>query len=72
LGADIVVGDEVARVELDTGAILILFEAELRPGSTQPQALEHQALSWLGKDQLASVDWLISNQLFVSEMVSRL
>jgi 8-oxo-dGTP diphosphatase len=72
LGTDILVGEEVARVDLDTGAVLILFNAELRQGSAQPQALEHRALSWLGKDELASVDWLISNQLFVSEMVSRL
>lgn len=34
------------------------------PASTQPTALEHQELRWLGAEELSTVDWLPGNRQF--------
>jgi 8-oxo-dGTP diphosphatase len=72
LGTQIVVGPELARQDLETGALLILFAARLAAASTDPVALEHRELGWFGSEQLIGLDWLTTNERFVTEVTGRL
>jgi len=72
LGTDVLVGHEIGRQRLDKNAVLILFDVALAPGSQEPQALEHQAVRWLGRSQIDELDWLDTNQKFVQMVASRL
>jgi 8-oxo-dGTP diphosphatase len=72
LGTQIVVGPELARQDLETGALLILFAARLTAAATDPVALEHRELGWFGSEQLIDLDWLTTNERFVTEVTGRL
>lgn len=72
LGAVIEVGPELARHQLPDGARLLLFQARLAPGSPEPSALEHQALEWAARTELADRDWAGTNGGFVTDVTGRL
>jgi 8-oxo-dGTP diphosphatase len=72
LGTRIVVGPELARKRLDTGATLILFAASMQQTATEPVPLEHRELGWFGSAQLPGLDWLTTNMQFVPEVTRRL
>lgn len=66
LGTEIEVGPELSRVELPTGALLILFDARVRAGAAEPRPLEHLELAWVAGEDLRNLDWLDSNLPFVN------
>lgn len=75
LGVQILVRAEIARQPIDEqgpGARLILFEAELAPGSGRPQALEHRELRWVRPAELTELDWVVTNRRFSSDVTARL
>jgi 8-oxo-dGTP diphosphatase len=72
LGTQILVGPELARKRLDTGATLILFAASLPKMAADPAPLEHRDLGWFGSEQLRGLDWLTTNRQFVTEVTGRL
>ena len=53
LGCQVVVGEEIGRQVLADGALFILFQAALVPGSPDPAALEHRQLRWAAAAELA-------------------
>ena len=55
-----VIGEEIGRQSLADGALFILFEAALAPGSPRPRApLEHRQLRLgRGPRELAELDWV--------------
>ena len=63
LGVDVEPGERVGEVELPQGGRLLVLVARLAEGSAQPQPRpeEHDALRWLGADELDDVDWLPAN-----------
>ena len=63
LGVDVVVGDRVGEVGLPQGGRLLVLSARLASSSPPPQTRpdEHDALRWLGVDELDDVDWLPAN-----------
>jgi len=70
LGVDLVVGAELSRHTLPDGAVLLLFEAQLRSDSRDPEALEHLSIGWFNDDELAALDWLDSNRRFVAKLTA--
>jgi 8-oxo-dGTP diphosphatase len=72
LGCHIVVGQEIGRQSLEDGALFILFEAALAPGSPAPSALEHQQIRWAAADELAGLDWVATNRIYVTDVTGRL
>lgn len=68
LGIQVEVGPEIARQELETGAVLILFQAQLSSASPDPEAREHRDLRWLTASQLMEVDWLATNAIFITNL----
>ena len=72
LGTRVTVAGEIARADLDTGALLILFETRLEPGAPAPVAREHLELRWVDRDQLGQLDWLPTNRRFVTDVTARL
>jgi 8-oxo-dGTP diphosphatase len=72
LGARVTVGDEIGRKTLDTGAVLMLYQVALDPGSVAPEALEHTQLCWADKQHLDELDWLRTNRQFVADVTARL
>ncbi|MCW2521943.1 MAG: hypothetical protein JWO63_278 [Frankiales bacterium] len=72
LGLLVDVGPELARNVLPDGAVLVLFEVSLAPGSPEPQRLEHQALEWVDAARLDSLAWLPANRRFLPDVTSRL
>jgi 8-oxo-dGTP pyrophosphatase MutT (NUDIX family) len=72
LGTSILVGPELGRARLDSGATLILFAASLPDDAGPPLPLEHQNLGWYGSEQLSGLDWLTSNRQFVPDVTRRL
>ncbi|MCW2539851.1 MAG: mismatch repair protein MutT [Frankiales bacterium] len=64
LGVQVRVGPELGRRDLDAGAVLILFAAELI-GADEPQRLEHRELRWVPRPKLPALDWLDSNRPLV-------
>lgn len=66
LGTDVVVGPELGRVELDSDAVLVLFDVRLAPGAPQPSPLEHLALGWFDRQEREALDWLSTNRTFVT------
>ncbi len=72
LGITIVAGRELGRQQLDTGAVLVLLQAELTPDSAAPQPLEHKELRWARPDELRVLDWVPTNRQFVTDVTGRL
>ncbi|GGL19120.1 (deoxy)nucleoside triphosphate pyrophosphohydrolase [Mangrovihabitans endophyticus] len=69
LGVRVSVGPRIgADVPLARGkAVLRVFQVTLLEG-TEPRALEHAALRWLGPDELDSVPWLPADAPIVAEL----
>jgi len=72
LGCLIVVGSEIGRQSLDDGALFILFEAALAPGSAEPAALEHRQLRWVEAAELPDLEWVATNRRYVTDVTARL
>lgn len=72
LGCRIVVGQEIGRQSLPDGALFILFQASLAPGSPVPAALEHRQLRWAEAAELAELDWVVTNRRYVTDVTARL
>ncbi len=72
LGCQVVVGQEIGRQSLEDGALFILFEAALAPGSPAPAALEHRQLRWAEAAELAELDWVPTNRKYVTDVTGRL
>lgn len=72
LGCNVVIGEEIGRQALDDGALFILFEAALAPGSPAPTALEHRQLRWAEAAELAELDWVPTNRRYVADVTGRL
>ena len=72
LGAQVEVGAELGRHRLADGALLILLEARLAPGSPEPRALEHRQVRWVRAPELAHQDWAGTNGEFVADVTGRL
>jgi ADP-ribose pyrophosphatase len=56
---------------IDAG-VLRVHAAELEIGTGEPQALEHAALRWVGRDDLPAVDWVDADRAVVPELVALL
>jgi len=72
LGCRVVIDQEIGRQSLADGALFILFQASLAPGSPEPAALEHRQLRWAEADELARLDWVATNRKYVTEVTARL
>ncbi|HEY0168113.1 MAG TPA: NUDIX domain-containing protein [Jatrophihabitans sp.] len=72
LGCQVVIGQEIGRQSLDDGALFILFEAALAPGSPQPTALEHRQVRWAEAAELADLEWVTTNRRYVTDVTGRL
>lgn len=72
LGCQVVIGQEIGRQSLEDGALFILFEAALAPGSPAPAALEHRQLRWAEAAELAELDWVATNRRYVADVTGRL
>ncbi|HST47128.1 (deoxy)nucleoside triphosphate pyrophosphohydrolase [Jatrophihabitans sp.] len=72
LGCQVVVGDEIGRQVLPDGALFILFQATLAAGSPDPAALEHRQLRWARAAELADLDWVATNRIYVTDVTTRL
>ncbi len=72
LGCQVVIGQEIGRQSLADGALFILFQAALAPGSPPPAALEHRQLRWVGAAELAELDWVATNRKYVADVTGRL
>lgn len=56
---------------IDAG-VLRVHTAELGPGASEPQALEHAAVRWVGPDELAEVDWVDADRAVLADLVTLL
>jgi 8-oxo-dGTP diphosphatase len=72
LGCQVEIGQEIGRKLLPDGALFILFEAVLAPGSPDPAALEHRQLRWATAGELLELDWVATNRDYVSDVTARL
>ncbi|MDQ1720748.1 MAG: 8-oxo-dGTP diphosphatase [Pseudonocardiales bacterium] len=72
LGCQVVIGQEIGRQSLADGALFILFEVALAPGSPPPMALEHRQLRWAEAAELAELDWVPTNRRYVTDVTARL
>lgn len=72
LGCLVVIGEEIGRQSLQDGALFILYEAALAPGSPPPAALEHRQLRWAEAAELAELDWVATNRKYVTDVTGRL
>lgn len=72
LGCLVVIGEEIGRQSLQDGALFILYEAALAPGSPPPTALEHRQLRWAEAAELAELDWVATNRKYVADVTGRL
>ncbi|MBF4162397.1 (deoxy)nucleoside triphosphate pyrophosphohydrolase [Nocardioides acrostichi] len=52
----------------DDGAWVLRIATVRLVGDAEPQPAEHDALVWLGSDELDSVDWLDSDRVFLPEL----
>jgi 8-oxo-dGTP diphosphatase len=55
---------------VDRGYVLRVYEADLRAGEPTPH--EHDAIRWLGPEELHDVDWLAAELPFVAALRERL
>ena len=72
LGCQVVIDQEIGRQSLADGALFILFQASLAPGSPDPTALEHRQIRWADAAELAQLDWVATNRKYVTEVTARL
>ena len=67
LGVTIAPGLRLGDEPLSTGALLRGYLAELRDGEPQPLQ-DHDALRWLGPDELDKVRWLAADASFLDRL----
>ena len=72
LGCRVVIEQEIGRQSLGDGALFILFQASLAPGSPDPTALEHRQVRWADASELAALDWVTTNRKYVTDVTARL
>jgi len=72
LGCRVVIEEEIGRQSLADGALFILFQASLAPGSPDPTALEHRQVRWADASELAQLDWVTTNRIYVTDVTARL
>lgn len=72
LGCRVMIDQEIGRQSLDDGALFILFQASLAPGSPDPAALEHRQIRWAEAAELAALDWVPTNRRYVTDVTGRL
>lgn len=72
LGCTVLPGAELDRQCLDDGAVLVLFQAALAPGSAPPTALAHQQVRWVDAADLAALDLVETNRRYLSDLLPRL
>lgn len=72
LGCQVVIGQEIGRQALEDGALFILFQASLAPGSPDPTALEHRQIRWAQAAELGQLDWVSTNRRYVTDVTARL
>ena len=72
LGCQVMIDQEIGRQSLDDGALFILFQASLAPGSADPAALEHRQIRWAEATELAQLDWVATNRKYVTDVTGRL
>ena len=72
LGCQVVIEQEIGRQSLADGALFILFQASLAPGSPDPAALEHRQIRWVDAAELAQVEWVETNRRYVTDVTARL
>ena len=70
LALDVVVGDRVGP-EVALPGEQVLRIRECRAGG-EPTALEHDALRWVGPDELDGVDWLEADRVFLPAVAALL
>ena len=69
LGVVVTVGREVGRSVLTDGAVLVLFDCRLAPGSGDAVALEHRALRWVNSVELENAELIPTNREFLPKIV---
>jgi 8-oxo-dGTP diphosphatase len=72
LGCRVMIEQEIGRQSLDDGALFILFQARLEPGSPDPAALEHRQIRWADAAGLAELEWVATNRKYVTDVTGRL
>lgn len=72
LGCQVVVGEEIGRQLLTDGALFLLFQVALAPGSPHPAALEHRQIRWVEAAELPGLDWVATNRRYVTDVTARL
>jgi 8-oxo-dGTP diphosphatase len=72
LGCQVVIGREIGRQSLADGALFILFQASLAPGSPDPTALEHRQVRWAEAAELGQLDWVATNRRYVTDVTAQL
>jgi 8-oxo-dGTP diphosphatase len=72
LGCHVVIKQEIGRQSLADGALFILFQASLAPGSPTPTALEHRQVRWAEAAELNELDWVATNRRYVTDVTARL
>ncbi|GAB3871591.1 hypothetical protein GCM10029964_008260 [Kibdelosporangium lantanae] len=72
LGVDVSAGERVGPdIVLPGGKLLRIYRGVLDTDD-EPTAREHEALRWLGWDELGAVDWLPADQLLLESLVGAL
>ncbi|MEU3273445.1 NUDIX domain-containing protein [Saccharomonospora sp. NPDC006951] len=73
LGVGVVVGERVGQdVALPGTKLLRVFAATLRPGSSEPRAVEHSGLRWIAAGELAGVEWLPADRVLLPALAALL
>ena len=72
LGIEVVAGDALTEVEHDYGTFAIrLWPFRCRVQTGVPVAREHDALRWLGADEITQVPWAAADVPVVAEWLAR-
>jgi 8-oxo-dGTP diphosphatase len=70
LGVDVKTGLRIGPdVPLRNGMILRLYVATLVDESTEPIAVEHSAVKWVGVDEFDDIDWLDADLAFLPDLL---
>jgi 8-oxo-dGTP diphosphatase len=69
LGVTVSVGGRIGEDQpLREGLVLRVYLAELDPPNAQPHPHDHQALRWLTRESLDTVDWLPADRALLSAL----
>jgi 8-oxo-dGTP diphosphatase len=70
LGVRITAGTELGRLDLETGAVLIILRAVLTDPAQEPENREHLQVRWCSAAELTGLDWLDTNAGFAVQLGS--